>query len=116
MNVIALFFGAMIGLVAWSRLTRLSYAVHDATSKVNLATKLSAPNSKTQAKLIWCVVAASFIWLVLFSAVCLHFAYADPSKHVLAWFFGGMATTPAFIAYTTARAPRRFKKRKVESA
>ena len=116
MNIFALFLGASIGLLGWSFLTRFSYAVHDATNKTNLATKLGDPNSGTLSKMLWWVVGASFIWLLLFGGVCLHFAGSDSSKQFLAWLFGGLATTPVFIAFTTARGLRRFKQRHAKRA
>jgi hypothetical protein len=109
MNIIALFLGASIGLLGWSFLTRFSYAVHDATNKINLATKLGDPNSGVLTKVLWWVAGASFIWLVLSGGACLHFAHADSPNKFLAWFFGGLASTPVFIAFTTARGLRRFK-------
>jgi len=42
MNFFAFFLGASIGLLSWSFLTRFSYAVHDVTHKITLASKLSA--------------------------------------------------------------------------
>jgi hypothetical protein len=114
MNILAIFFGAMLGLLGWSRLTHLAYAIHDAKSDMSLVAKLSDPKSGVLAKLLRCLVAASLIWLMLFGGVCLYFAYAEPSKQLFAWFFGGVASTPIFIAFTT-RKLRRLNKRLVSS-
>jgi hypothetical protein len=111
MNIFAVLLGASIGLLSWSFLTRFSYAVHDATNKTNLATKLGDPDSGTLSKMLWWVAGASFIWLLLFGGACLHYATSDSSKQFMAWLFGGLATTPVFIAFTTARGLRRFKQR-----
>ena len=116
MNIFAIFLGATIGLLGWSFLMRFSYAVHDVTNKTSLATKLSGPNSGALPKMLWWAAGASFIWLMVFGGACLHFAYSDASKQFLAWFFGGLATTPAFIAFTTTRWLRRFKQRNAQRA
>jgi len=116
MTIFALFLGASIGLLGWSFLTRFSYAVHDATNKTNLATKLGDPKSGALSKMLWWVVWASFIWLLSFAGACWHFADSDSPNQLLAWFFGGLATTPVFIAFTTARGLRRFKQRNVKRA
>ena len=115
MSILAIFFGAFIGLIVWSRLTHVSYAIYDSRHEVILATKLADPSSGMLSKLIWCVAAASFVWLISFGAACLHFAYAYPPSDFLAWFFGSVATTPFFIALTTFRALRRLKKRNASS-
>jgi uncharacterized membrane protein len=116
MNIFALALGASIGLLSWSLLTRLSYAIHDATSSTNLATKLGDPNSSALSKMLWWVAGASIIWLLFFGGACLHYATSDSSKQLLAWLFGGFATTPGFIAITTARGLRRFKQRNAKRA
>ena len=117
MNFFAFFLGASIGLLGWSFLTRLSYAVHDVTHKTSLATKLSAPNGRALfKKMLWWATGAAVVWLVAFGGACLHFAHSDSPQQFLAWFFGGVTITPSFIAYTTTRAVRRFNKRKVEPA
>ena len=117
MDIIALFLGAFIGLIGWSTLTRFSYAIHDVTHKTDLATKLGEPNGRALfKKMLWWVAGASVAWLVLFGLTCLHFARSDSSQQFLAWFFGGVATTPTFTAYTTTRAARRIYNCKVERA
>ena len=117
MNIIALLLGASLGLLGWSFLTRFSYAVHDATNKTNLATKLGAPNGWALfKKMLWWATGASVVWLVVFGGACLHFAHSDSSQQFLAWLFGGLATTPAFIAFTTTRWLRRFKQRNAQRA
>jgi hypothetical protein len=115
MNILAIFFGAMLGLLGWSRLAHLSYAIHDAKNEMSLVSKLSDPKSGALAKLLRYLVAASFIWLIFFGSVCLYFAYAESSKHLSAWFFGGVASTPIFIAFTT-RKLRRLNKRLASSS
>lgn len=115
MNIFALLLGASTGLLVWSFLARFSYAVHDATNKTNLATKLGAPNGwAIFKKMLWWTAGAAAVWLVVFGEACLHFARADSSQQFLAWLFGGLATTPAFIAFTTTRGLRRFKQRHVQ--
>ena len=116
MNIFAIFLGATIGLLGWSFLMRFSYALHDVTNKASLATKLSDPNSGTLAKMLWWAVGASFIWLMVFGGACLHFAHSDASKQFLAWLFAGLATTPAFIAFTTTKWLRRIKQRNTKRA
>jgi hypothetical protein len=112
MNFFALFLGAILGLLSWSFLTRFSYAVHDVTSKTSLATKLSGPNGLALfKKMLWWVAGGAVVWLVVFGGACLHFAHVDSSEQFLTWLFGGLATTPAFIAFTTTRWLRRFKQR-----
>jgi hypothetical protein len=116
MNFFGLLRGASIGLLSWSFLTRFSYAVHDATNKTTLATKLGDPSGGSLAKMLWWATGASVIWLAVFAAACLHFARSDSSQQFLAWFFGGIATTPAFIAFTTIRWLRRFKQHNAKRA
>jgi hypothetical protein len=117
MNIFALLLGTSIGLLSWSFLARLSYAVHDVTSKTSLATKLSGPNGWALfKKMLWWVAGAAVVWLVVFGGTCLHFAHVDSSEKFLAWLFGGLATTPAFIAFTTTRWLRRFKQRNAQRA
>jgi len=116
MNIFAIFLGATIGLLGWSFLMRFSYAVHDVTNKTSLATKLSEPNSGALPKMLGLAMGLAFIWLIVFGGACWHFAHSDASKLVVAWFFGGLATTPAFIAFTTTRWLRRFKQRNAKRA
>jgi hypothetical protein len=116
MNFFALFLGATIGLLSWSFLTRFSYAVHDATNKTTLAAKLGDPSGGSLAKMLWWVTGASVVWLAAFVGACLHFAHSDSPQQFLAWFFGGIATTPAFIAFTTTRWLLRFKQHNAKRA
>lgn len=114
MNIFAIFLGATIGLLGWSFLTRLSYAIHDAANKADLATKLGDPDGAMLYKLLWWVAVASLIWLMLFGAACLHFAHLGSSNQLVAWFFGGVASTPIFIAFTTTRGLRRLKQHRAK--
>ena len=117
MNFFAFFLGASIGLLSWSFLTRFSYAVHDVTHKITLASKLSAPNGRALfKKMLWWATGVAIVWLGGFGGACLHFAHSDSSQQFLAWLFGVVTITPSFIAYTITRAVRRFNKRKVERA
>ena len=109
MNNIALFLGAILGFLGWSFLARLSYAIHDVTNKTSLAGKLGDPNSGAITKLLWGVAVASLIWSILFGGICLHFVRSDSSKQFIAWFFGGLAIIPVFVAFTTARGLRRYR-------
>jgi hypothetical protein len=116
MNIFAIFLGSAIGLLGWSFLTHLSYAIHDAANKTNLATKLSDPNGAILTKLLWWVAVAALIWLMFFSAACWHFAHSNSSSPLVAWFFGGFVTTPIIIAFTTTRGLRRLKQHRAKRA
>jgi len=114
--MIAMFLGAILGLLSWSFLTRFSFAIHDAINKTNLATKLSDASGTALRKMLGWIAGVSFIWLILFGGSCLHFARSDSPSEFLAWFFGGLTSTPIFIAFTTARGLRRFRQRNAKHA
>jgi 1,4-dihydroxy-2-naphthoate octaprenyltransferase len=116
MNIFAIFLGAGIGLLGWSFLTHLSYAIHDAANKTTLANKLSDPNGAILTKLLWWVAVTALIWLMFFSAACWHFAHSNSSSSLVACFFGGFMTTSAIIAFTTTRGLRRLKQHSAKRA
>jgi hypothetical protein len=100
--------GMTVGLFLWSRLVR--YAISDWI----LRREGSLPPSMTweQIARLMSVVRTSFGgWTLVFGGACLYFSLRQSSNVHLAWFFGGMATTPIFIWRTTSTMLRRIKAR-----
>jgi len=101
-------FGLFIGLLLWSRMVHISYAVYGALKKVDVREHDKDLTDAHIKKLLRVVVAASCVWVLAFGTIAYFFSSGAQSGW--AWFFGGAAATPALIAKTTRMALHRIKK------
>ena len=108
------FVGLMAGLLLWSRIVYISYGIYSAVAKIDLRTRLRDPSAHQILVVLWTLVVASCVWALGFGTLAFHFG--STAALGWAWFFGGVAATPALVAVTTTRALRRLKKARAAGA
>jgi EamA domain-containing membrane protein RarD len=117
MNLVAISFaviGLLVGLLVWSHMVRISYAVYGAVRKIDFRAHLKDPSDRQVKKMLLVLVATSCIWALAFGTVA--FLLRSAPEWGWAWFFGGVAATPALVARTTSVALRRLKKHGAQGA
>ncbi|GAA5001813.1 hypothetical protein GCM10025793_06250 [Lysobacter lycopersici] len=98
--------GMIVGLFLWNRLVRYAISIWSASWKGNVPPDMTWEQI---AKLMSVTRMCFAGWALIFGGACLYFSlHQSPNIH-LAWFFGGMATTPIFIWRTTSTMLRRLK-------
>jgi EamA domain-containing membrane protein RarD len=106
--------GLVAGLLLWSRMVHISYAVYGALKKVDFREHLKDPTDAQVKKMLLILVATSCVWVLAFGTVA--FLLSAAPQWGWAWFFGGAAATPILIAKTTSMALRRIKKQRDQRA
>ena len=98
--------GMIAGLFLWNRLVRYVISIWSTRWEGNVP---PAMTWEQIAKLMSITRACFGAWALIFGGACLYLGLRQSPNIHLAWFFGGMATTPIFIWRTTSAMLRRIK-------
>lgn len=107
------FAGMIAGLYLWNRLVLYAISIWISRWKGNIAPDMTWE----QIAKLMSVTRWSFLgWALIFGGACLYFSLRQSPNIHLAWFLGGMATTPIFIWRMTSTMLRRIRAQQISSS
>ena len=103
--------GFFAGVMLWSRVVHLTFAIYNAATKVDLVALLKAPTESQVRRFLVVGFFSSLGWIVCFAVAAWHCAENVPPSDGWASFWGGLAFGPLPACYFTIRAVRRMRER-----